>query len=443
MQFQVLARTAAIAALALAAPLAPAQLGQGQANPIPPVLESINVPIQIDSGPVSADPNADGPTIVFSVDVARPGAPWLRMKFDDVTLAGNEFEGSDSYLMITSHEDGAVQYLSAESLKQWYDTSAYFNGDTVTIDLVAMPGTGPNRLVMSSFIAGVFDGAWESICGNSDDRLPSDDPRAGRVLPIICTGWMIDDCNHCLITAGHCQGGTDVMEFNVPLSNPNGSVNHPGPEDQYSVDQTSIQGNGGQGIGNDWAYFGCFPNSNTGLTPAEAQGDVYQLATVQPPVQGQDIRITGYGSTGAGVPAEWNFAQKTHAGPFVTSSGSLLMYQTDTTGGNSGSPIIDESTGMAIGVHTHGGCNTNGGNHGTGVSHAGWQAALANPKGVCAADCACDADINGDGSLDILDFIALQNAFKSGDLEADIDGDGKLSILDFVAYQNLFQAGCN
>ena len=55
---------------------------------------------------------------------------------------------------------------------------------------------------------------------------------------------------------------------------------------------------------------------------------------------------------------------------------------------------------------------------------------------------ACDADINGDGSLDILDFVAYQNAFTSGDPSADCDANGQLNILDFVCYQNLFQAGC-
>jgi len=54
----------------------------------------------------------------------------------------------------------------------------------------------------------------------------------------------------------------------------------------------------------------------------------------------------------------------------------------------------------------------------------------------------CPADFNRDGSLNILDFVAVQNAFTSGDPRADINGDGKMNILDFVAFQNAFQAGC-
>jgi len=55
---------------------------------------------------------------------------------------------------------------------------------------------------------------------------------------------------------------------------------------------------------------------------------------------------------------------------------------------------------------------------------------------------ACRADIDGDGSLTIFDFLAYQNAFDAGDLLADFDGDGVLTIFDFLAFQNEFDAGC-
>jgi hypothetical protein len=66
---------------------------------------------------------------------------------------------------------------------------------------------------------------------------------------------------------------------------------------------------------------------------------------------------------------------------------------------------------------------------------------------VCAADGTviepCPADFNGDGVLNILDFVAFQLAFNDGDLAADFNGDGVLNVLDFVAFQQAFQAGCN
>ena len=58
------------------------------------------------------------------------------------------------------------------------------------------------------------------------------------------------------------------------------------------------------------------------------------------------------------------------------------------------------------------------------------------PEGGCAAD------VNGDGVLNILDFVAFQGLFQAMDPCADCDGNGMFNILDFVCYQALFQAGC-
>lgn len=54
----------------------------------------------------------------------------------------------------------------------------------------------------------------------------------------------------------------------------------------------------------------------------------------------------------------------------------------------------------------------------------------------------CPADLNGDGALDILDFVTMQALFQAGDMAADLNGDGALTILDFIAFQALFLAGC-
>lgn len=54
----------------------------------------------------------------------------------------------------------------------------------------------------------------------------------------------------------------------------------------------------------------------------------------------------------------------------------------------------------------------------------------------------CAGDFNGDGVLNILDFVDFQNAFVAGDAGADCDGNGVLNILDFVCFQNAFSQGC-
>jgi len=84
-----------------------------------------------------------------------------------------------------------------------------------------------------------------------------------------------------------------------------------------------------------------------------------------------------------------------------------------------------------------------------------WQLRILNGKGpvplggkfidstfVIEIEPSCAADANGDGMLNILDFVAFQNLFTKGGDGADFNGDGALNILDFVAFQNAFVAGC-
>ena len=57
----------------------------------------------------------------------------------------------------------------------------------------------------------------------------------------------------------------------------------------------------------------------------------------------------------------------------------------------------------------------------------------------------CYADMNGDGTLNVLDFVAFENAFAAGDLRANCDGstvDPVLNALDFQCFLNRYAAGC-
>jgi V8-like Glu-specific endopeptidase len=368
-------RSQCLRVLALVTLLSAAATAQVETPP------STFVPQRIDSGTVANE--GARPEVVISFPVVVAGAPWLRLDFEQVELAGDPLAGNGSILRIVSIWDGAVQELNAIQVRQWRQTSAYFNGEALIVEVLAQPGTGDNRVVLRGVTAGLL-GEPKTICGLNDDRVLSQDPRAGRLLPIGCTGWLINDCAKCALTAGHCTSNIDVLQFNVPLSTATGAIQHPPPSDQYSIDQSSIQTNGGAGVGNDYGYFGTFPNSTTGQTAAQAQGAVFTIS-VPPPFNGShQIRITGFGTDN--TPSTHNQVQQTHVGPWVTGSGTLVQYATDTTGGNSGSPVIHEQSGLAIGIHTHGGCDPTGGeNSGTGLNHPGMQAFLANPQGVCFA----------------------------------------------------------
>ncbi len=54
----------------------------------------------------------------------------------------------------------------------------------------------------------------------------------------------------------------------------------------------------------------------------------------------------------------------------------------------------------------------------------------------------CFADLDGDGSLTLFDFLEFQSLFATGEPAADFDCDGDLTIFDFLAFQSAFSIGC-
>jgi V8-like Glu-specific endopeptidase len=328
--------------------------------------------------------------------VRAAGAPWLRIHFGAYAL------GERSYITLTSLEDGGQQRLDSGTLPQWHDASAYFNGDAVQLELHVAPGeegvfvsvqeltvgdapdtSGAAQLRGESGLIGT-----ETLCGG-DDRVASTDSRVGRING--CTAWLVS--NGAVLTAGHCadfdpdQGGpllpdgvldlAGVMEFNVPASQADGQTVMADPADQYPIDTNSVTwrfDGTGEGLGKDWAVFAVNPNSG-GQRAHFAQG-FFRMMDSQPG-NGSTIRITGYGidetpagSTGARNAQNRTLQTDTGTYEGESSSGSDIWhdYRVDTEGANSGSPIIWESTGLALGIHTNGGCDSGGGGENTGTS---------------------------------------------------------------------------
>ncbi|WP_108805648.1 T9SS type A sorting domain-containing protein [Aquimarina sp. Aq107] len=286
---------------------------------------------------------------VITEEVSETGATWLRLFFKDVNL------GNHSTITITSKLDGATQTLTSKTIKDWNNSSAYFNGDAVTITLSVAANDSSVGINISELSVGELDPTVKSQCGSSDDRVDSADDAIGRMVPVGCTGWIIT--NGRLVTAGHCVGSSaQVIEFNVPKSNPDRTIVHPGPEDQYPIGNFVSPYPSSPSQANDWAVFEGFANSQTGQTPIQAQGASYNVVQDAP---GANITITGFG-TDTGID---NQTQQIHTGPLSSSTNTFVRYRTDTTGGNSGSPIIDTATGNAVGVHAYGGCSGSGGSN--------------------------------------------------------------------------------
>ncbi|MCH7634672.1 MAG: trypsin-like serine protease, partial [Proteobacteria bacterium] len=369
------------------------------------------IPYALDSGVVSNV--AAGSRAVFEGVVHVQDASWVRLYFGQVQLAPG------SFVRMTSGLDNEVQELDAAALARWGNTSAYFNGDAVLVELVGGPKTARNRLVVDHLSLELGIVPQVETCGicDVDDREPSDQDWVGRLVPAGCTAsvWNQDSC---LVSVGHCVNADAVIEFRVPLSNPNCSLNHPPVADQFPIIE-SISVNGG--VGNDWAVMRTGTNS-LGQTPYERYGQLRAIATSPAPQYGTAA------AWGYGVDTECAFhqVQQFSSGTLQSVRTGHYTYDIDTTDGNSGSPIM--YGGEIIAVATHCNCPDN---FGTRVDLPAFAAARA---AICGQP--CPTDINGDGVVNIIDWIEVLLCFGQpavpGCEAQDIDEDGAITVLDLI-----------
>ncbi len=354
----------------------------------------------------AAHQDSDQP--VFSTLVQNLDAPWLQVNFGETNL------GHNSYMRLTSVSDGAVQKLDADTLATWHNQSAMFNGDAIKIELFAAPDDGAvffdvKFLTVGDWVGGVplhtsrpmvaqlpsadpqqLDVTHynpDMVCG-ADDRVASTDNAVGRVMPAGCTGWVVS--NGAFLTAGHCVvAGMTSVQFNVPASNADGTINAPPPQDQFPINGSNIVSlNAGEG--NDWAVFQVNRNATTGGVPPLQYGAYYRI---KPQDQPATVRVTGYGvdgpapcfgesrQSGCNVPTPTpvprnadNQTQQTATGAGQGRQGLIFYHDVDITGGDSGAPVRFTDSPIAVAIHTHGtsiaDCTT-GHNGGTAFTNLG------------------------------------------------------------------------
>ncbi|NNM24719.1 MAG: hypothetical protein HKO59_01815 [Phycisphaerales bacterium] len=364
-------------------------------------------PYALDAG-VRSNP-ADGPAVVFRHDVVVEDAAWLRLHFGRVDLAPG------SVVRLTALHDGAVQRLDAAALRQWRNTSAYFNGDTVRVELVAAGGSASNRLVlghvtMQAGDAGVTDGGLCGIC-DGDDRTASEQDFAGRLLPSGCSATVWNESS-CVVSAGHCAGGADIIQFRVPPSNPDCSLAHPPVEEQFPI---VMNISSSSGVGDDWAALRA-GNNNLGVTPFERYGVFRPIATATT-VVGRAVDVWGYGVDDVCVDSQ---TQQRSTG-FVNGVGATAFtHDADTTFGNSGSSIIIDDA--IAGIATHCGCPTNIAMR---IDDAAFTAARAET-------CPCTGDVDGDGIVGFSDLLKIFINWGQTGGPSDLNDDGIVNILDLL-----------
>lgn len=415
--------------------------------------------LAIDSGWVSNTSTSPGLKVVFEKEIEVPRAISLRLFFSSETsLSGDDAHAT--IVRLTSLQDGAQQHLKRSTLKQWGWSSSYFNGSRMRIELLAHPGTAPSRLRLSSAFAEErpTTPAVCHSCGEAEVAL-SADKRVGRLVGLAsqetCTAWLFDaeqlalttTRNKGLLAVGHCPAQERVLQFNVPLASSDGIPTHPKPEDQYMVDTESVQSNGAP----DFAYFGVFRNTETGKTPFETQGAFFSLLEKGEKVRlGEAIRITGFGGRTTTQPAEWNHVLKTAQGELLSYSTNTIYTTTPVTIGNSGSPIVNESTGKAIGILSARSCSATATiSLGPSILHPAIQNALLNPRGVLTPGPRnCYVDCNGDQVLDEEDLACFTKQWLAKNPRANCNGnvtsEGTLIFdeADFDCFRRKLTWGC-
>jgi hypothetical protein len=152
-------------------------------------LQSEDHPLAIDSGLIAAPAvgmgkiaDEHGRVLVHQETIRFDRAPWLRLQFGAVVLSGNVHDGTGAVLRITSLTDAGVQLLDALTIQQWRYTSAYFNGEGVTLELLAFPDSGMNRISVTGIAVGVEPdddmtpasvSAWMSVSCPSPTPMPA------------------------------------------------------------------------------------------------------------------------------------------------------------------------------------------------------------------------------------------------------------------------------
>jgi hypothetical protein len=346
--------------------------------------------------------------IVFRRMIRVPGAAWIRAHFGNATRLA-----PGSRVRVTSLADGEVHALDGAGLALWRHTTGYLNGDALLLEIVAAPRSRGDRIAVVAVEVEIGGEISAGLCG-PDERVPSNENWTGRLLPGGCTGCVWTETS-CLVSAGHCITGKDVIEFNVPDSLPTCQIQHPPIADQFPIAAASFEEGG---IGNDWAVMTTGRN-NLGQTIYERYGLLRPISPEGPSLG--EVDIWGFGQD----PMECTRSrrQQTSSGPITEVGATHVKHEVDTMGGSSGSGLI--AFGEIVAIDTHGPCPS----WATRVDHPGFVAARA---ALCGA--ACPEDLDGSGAVDFPDLLAVLASWgPCPGCPEDLDMSGAVGFQDLLA----------
>ena len=303
------------------------------------------VSYKVDTGQLT---NADRAyDVIFETTVTVKDAAWLRLHFNSAQLP------KGSFIRMTSALDNEVQELDAAGLTMWNYGSAYFNGDTVYLELIAAPQTSHNRFVLEEVSTQLIDPEHRGPCADddcgmcgSDDRVLSYEDWSGRILPV---GWHGHNLQRGQLHSHRwplLRRATTMTPSSstFPLSSSNCSTNNPPVADQFPI-TAHLFNNGG--VGADWGVCTTGTNSS-GQTIYERYGIIRPIASTAG-TNGQAIAVWGYGVDN--TDPTYSQVQQYSSGSINGVYSTYYTHNADITYGNSGSSMIRSDE--IIGIITH------------------------------------------------------------------------------------------
>ncbi|MGM9511595.1 T9SS type A sorting domain-containing protein [Larkinella sp. GY13] len=336
----------------------------------------------------------------FLTQVTQPNTTFLRLYFAGTKL------GENSYLVLEG-TDGARQELRKPDLENWRYSSAYFNGQSVTVSLFAAAGernsvhiseikvTDPQAGQARNARKATGDlGASARTAASTSGNITDTYPYARAVGRFTdgstwySTGWIAP--NGAIVTSsrafinGMPFDDDNIIEFNVPPS-VGGTAVHSSPQDQYPTRAPKPSREGrfnfkeepkgfhGYNLGDyGWWVIEPLPNSITGLRPGERQQEYFRIAlnpgnfTIDSKGDGGiPVDIFHYGAYSGGLAGQDDLTTRTlqlletsllRQNEFISGltpdRDRFVVYNTPLELQNStGAPITFKESNVAIGVH--------------------------------------------------------------------------------------------
>ncbi|MBD0254411.1 MAG: T9SS type A sorting domain-containing protein [Cytophagales bacterium] len=344
--------------------------------------------------------SSGGDQLKALTQVTHPNTSFLRLYFAGTVL------GENSYLLLEA-ADGASQEMRRADLENRDYRSANINADRVKVSMIAAAGERNTIRISQIKVndrkaeAGKNQGA-----STMADQLPG---QAGRTAFLdlnaypyakavgrftngthtFGTGWIA--ANGAIVTEKYnVLDDLDLIEFNVPPSNGDGTVNHPAPADQYPLNKAKTKGKYLEGtkyflgylvehlmikkydgsgknytIGS-YMVIEALPN-HTGKRPGERIGQYFQV-TRHPSggiMDGLKLDMFHYGGSAGTVSQTLRKMTMVAEDPQqvltdVNDKDRFLVYNTPLplagwwSTNMQGAPLTYEGSNVVVGIHSHG-----------------------------------------------------------------------------------------